>query len=115
MDFNSLKKIVITGSDGLIGSNLSKHFLSQGHSVIGIDNQSRYGDISREHHTHKNFKFIINSVLDINANNLPTEIDLFIHCAYDIGGINYWNHNESELYSNNRSISLAIMSLLLNK
>ena len=115
MDFNSLKKIVITGSDGLIGSNLSKHFLSQGLSVIGIDNQSRYGDISREHHTHKNFKFIINSVLDINANNLPTEIDLFIHCAYDIGGINYWNHNESELYSNNRSISLAIMSLLLNK
>lgn len=82
--------------------------------MIGIDNRSRYGDIVREHHPHKNFKFITKSVLDVGPSNLPTGIDLFIHCAYDIGGINYWNHSEAEFYSSNRSISLGVMSLLLD-
>ena len=36
------QKIVVTGSAGFIGFNLSKHLLEQGHQVIGIDNFNNY-------------------------------------------------------------------------
>jgi len=109
------KKILITGSDGLLGCNITNYFLSQGHSVIGVDNQTRYGNIIREHHYHKNFKFIVGSVLDINSFDLPSDIDFVIHCAYEAGGINWWNHNEEDYYSRNRSISQSMIEFLLSR
>jgi UDP-glucuronate 4-epimerase len=39
-------KILITGSAGFIGSHLSKKFLQEGHTVIGIDNINDYYDPS---------------------------------------------------------------------
>lgn len=37
-----MKKILITGSAGFIGSHLSKRLLAEGHQVIGIDNINDY-------------------------------------------------------------------------
>ena len=34
-------KILITGSSGLIGSNISQYYLEQGFEVIGVDNDQR--------------------------------------------------------------------------
>ena len=34
-------KILITGSSGLIGSNISQYYLDQGFEVIGVDNDQR--------------------------------------------------------------------------
>src|SRR5512146_2427379 len=34
------KRIVLTGAAGFIGSNLSRHLLDQGHSVVALDNLS---------------------------------------------------------------------------
>jgi nucleoside-diphosphate-sugar epimerase len=34
------KRIVVTGVAGFIGSNLAKHLIARGHSVVGIDNLS---------------------------------------------------------------------------
>src|SRR3989344_1741661 len=36
-----MKKILITGSAGLIGSQATAYFINQGYSVIGIDNDMR--------------------------------------------------------------------------
>jgi len=38
-----MKKIVITGCAGFIGSHLTRHFLQNGDRVIGVDNLSRRG------------------------------------------------------------------------
>jgi UDP-glucuronate 4-epimerase len=35
-------KILITGTAGFIGFHLAKHFLEQGHTVIGLDNINGY-------------------------------------------------------------------------
>jgi nucleoside-diphosphate-sugar epimerase len=40
MSDNSLKRIVVTGAAGFIGSNLVDSFLEHGLEVIGIDNFS---------------------------------------------------------------------------
>lgn len=37
-------KVIITGAAGFIGGHAARHFLSQGHTVIGVDNLSRRGN-----------------------------------------------------------------------
>ena len=93
-----MKKILITGSDGLIGSNLSKYLLNKKYYVIGIDDQSRYGNVVREHHNLDNFSFIKDSILNVDLSQIVSDVDTVIHCAYHAGGINYWNHNEDQYY-----------------
>src|SRR5699024_5469428 len=39
-----MKKIIITGAAGFIGSHLSKRLIKEGHEVIGIDNLNDYYD-----------------------------------------------------------------------
>ena len=39
-----MKKILVTGAAGFIGSFLSKKLLAEGHSVVGIDNMNAYYD-----------------------------------------------------------------------
>ena len=56
-----MKKILITGSAGFIGSHLAKYFIKSGHQVVGVDNLSRKGTdvnlrILKDTHT-KNFIF----------------------------------------------------------
>ncbi|HKM65907.1 MAG TPA: NAD-dependent epimerase/dehydratase family protein, partial [Candidatus Acidoferrum sp.] len=38
---STTKKILVTGSSGLIGSEAVEHFDRQGHQVIGVDNNMR--------------------------------------------------------------------------
>lgn len=41
MSFNTKKSVLVTGSSGLIGSEVSKFFLNLGYVVVGIDNNMR--------------------------------------------------------------------------
>jgi len=41
MSFNTKKYVLVTGSSGLIGSEVSKYFLNLGYAVVGIDNNMR--------------------------------------------------------------------------
>ena len=36
-----MRKIIVTGSAGLIGSESARHFAAEGYRVIGIDNDMR--------------------------------------------------------------------------
>tara|TARA_B100001564_G_scaffold239160_1_gene202352 strand:+ start:45 stop:1001 length:957 start_codon:yes stop_codon:yes gene_type:complete len=105
------KTIGITGSQGLIGSCLCSHFLAKGHTVIGIDNLSRYGEVERNHDHEKNFTLLKLDVRELKEEHIQN-IDVFIHCAYESGGINWWNHHENEYYDRNRNISKHILNLL---
>tara|TARA_B100000902_G_scaffold59643_1_gene66747 strand:- start:28785 stop:29837 length:1053 start_codon:yes stop_codon:yes gene_type:complete len=69
---NKEKIAIITGSDGLVGSESVKHFSKLGFKIIGIDNNSRkkfFGDDA--------------SVLK-NREKLKKEIDNYIHINIDI-------------------------------
>jgi len=105
------KIICITGSDGLIGTSLCEYFLSNGNTVIGIDDLSRYGNIVRPHHNHKNFRYLKDDVKEIKSTGLEG-VDVFIHCAYEAGGINWWNHDHELYYRRNRAISLSVIDFL---
>ena len=48
-------RILVTGSQGFIGTYLCKELLDRGHKVIGVDDFSKYGTVLRPHDTHPNF------------------------------------------------------------
>ena len=41
-----MKKILITGAAGFIGSALSSRFLAEGNEVVGLDNLNDYYDVN---------------------------------------------------------------------
>ena len=52
-----MKKIIVTGGSGFIGSNLSKMLISKGYKVVVFDNNIR-GKKSRIDLNDKNIKYI---------------------------------------------------------
>lgn len=74
----SIKKILITGSSGTIGTRLFETLLEQGYDVIGVDKES---------HSWNNQSLADRTIiLDLRdktsvINNLPKDVDLIIHLA----------------------------------
>jgi len=91
---STVKKILVTGSSGLIGSEAVEHFDRQGHTVVGVDNNMRrvfFGDpgdtawnLKRLRNATRNFTHFN---IDIRDRGSLEELfrnhafDLIIHCA----------------------------------
>jgi CDP-paratose 2-epimerase len=88
------KRILVTGSSGLIGSEAVEHFDHQGHNVLGIDNNMRReffgpsGDTSwnlerlkRSTKSFRHYNLDIRDRIEISALFQEYAFDLVIHCA----------------------------------
>ena len=72
-------KILVTGSWGFVGSHLSKRFLSQGHTVIGVDNAvGGYKDNLTECKTYEIDCCDTDAIDHLFAKE---SFDLVVHCA----------------------------------
>jgi nucleoside-diphosphate-sugar epimerase len=100
--------ICITGSQGFIGSYLCSEFLNAGYKVIGIDNYSKYGRITRRHDKHENFRlyeFDLSEDIDWNlVAILENGVDYLIAGAAMIGGISYFHKYAYDLLATNERI-----------
>jgi CDP-paratose 2-epimerase len=89
-----MKKILVTGSSGLIGSEAVEHFDRQGHRVIGVDNNMRQlffgaqGDttwnLDRLKRSTKKFEHANLDIRDRKAIDdlfKANHFDLIVHCA----------------------------------
>src|ERR1700739_1004756 len=87
-------KVLVTGSNGLIGSEAVEHFDRQGHEVFGVDNNMRRVFFGAEGDTLWNLERLKNtckrfshSALDIRDRAAINELfasqrfDLIVHCA----------------------------------
>jgi len=87
-------KVIITGSSGLIGSNISQYYLNKGFNVIGIDNDQRKEFFGNEASNKKNLeelsknKEFISHEIDIRNSeevkkifNNHKDVDMVIHAA----------------------------------
>ena len=111
-----MKTVLITGSQGFIGSYLCNDFLKAGYRVIGIDNYSKYGKVIRPHDDHGNFVFFEMDILDIQLDNLPDvflEIDYIVAVAAMIGGITYFHKYAYDLLANNERILASTFDLAI--
>lgn len=99
-------KILLTGSQGFIGTYISTELLKNGYDVIGVDNYSKYGKVVRPHDTHPNFKFFEFDVLSDDYLELVKQVkpDMIIACAAMIGGISYFHKFAYDLLATNERI-----------
>ena len=101
-------RILITGSAGFIGGYLVEEMLSRGHHVVGIDNYSKYGKVTKSYDDNPNYSFVEGDCTDVALmTDLVTDCDHFIAGAALIGGISYFHAYAYDLIATNERIMAA--------
>lgn len=99
-----MRKVIVTGSQGFIGSYVVQELLQRGYFVYGIDNFSKYGKVKRVHDNNLNFKLIEHD-LSKSWPDVCDQIEYIIAGAAMIGGISYFHQFAYDLLSTNERIN----------
>jgi nucleoside-diphosphate-sugar epimerase len=98
-------KVLVTGSAGFIGGYVVEELLSRGDEVVGVDNYSKYGPVTRSYDDHPNYRFIEGDARDVDLlAGLLADCDHFIAGAAMIGGISYFHAYAYDLLATNERI-----------
>jgi len=75
-------KVLVTGSAGFIGGYVVQELLDRGHTVVGIDNYSKYGPVTRSYDSHLRYRFIEADARDVDLMTKElADCDLLIEAA----------------------------------
>ena len=100
-----MKKVVVTGSAGFIGGYIVEELLREGYEVVGVDNFSKYGRITKSYDTNPNYTLVEGDVQDVELmTRLLADADHFIAGAALIGGISYFHTYAYDLLAQNERI-----------
>lgn len=101
-----MKKVLVTGSQGFIGTYICNELLSNGYVVVGVDNYSKYGKLNRPHDNHDNFTLYELDVLDPKFHDIvdKEQPNIIIAGAAMIGGITYFHKFAYDLLAANERI-----------
>ncbi len=108
-----MKKVLVTGGAGFIGSHLCKSLLSDGYEVMCFDNLITGSSKNIEYLlTNPNFKFVEADVCDDNSVNKfnKSSINYIFHLASPASPIDYQNFSEETLLVNSKG-TLNILNL----
>lgn len=108
-------KILITGSAGFIGGYLVEEFLKQGHTVVGVDNYSKYGKIIKSYDSNPNYHFVKGDAKNSKLlKELLVDCDYAIALAAKIGGISYFHTMAYDLLAENERITAAMFDAAID-
>ena len=103
-----MSKIVVTGSKGFIMGYVIEELLKRGHTVVGIDNLSKYGPIEKSYDSNPNYKFVEGDAKDVELLKSCLEgAEHFILGAAMIGGISYFHKFAYDLVAENERITAS--------
>jgi UDP-glucose 4-epimerase len=98
-------KVLVTGSAGFIGGYVVEELLKRGDTVVGLDNYSKYGPVTRSYDSHPNYDFVEGDARDVELmEKLLSDCDQFIAGAAMIGGISYFHAYAYDLLATNERI-----------
>lgn len=98
-------KVLVTGSAGFIGGYLVEELLSRGMQVVGLDDASKYGDVTRSYDDHPNYQFVLGDARDSHLlEDLMADCDHVVAGAAMIGGISYFHAYAYDLLAQNERI-----------
>jgi nucleoside-diphosphate-sugar epimerase len=100
--------VVVSGSAGFIGGYVVEELLERGYRVVGIDNYSKYGKVTRSYDDHPQYRFVEGDAQDVELmTKLLIDADHFIAGAAMIGGISYFHAYAYDLLAINERIIAA--------
>jgi nucleoside-diphosphate-sugar epimerase len=101
-------KTLVSGSSGFIGGYVVEELLRRGHEVVGVDNFSKYGPVSKSYDDHPSYRLVEGDARDVDLmTELLTDCDHFIAGAALIGGISYFHTYAYDLLATNERIIAA--------
>ncbi|MEK6646387.1 MAG: GDP-mannose 4,6-dehydratase [Candidatus Firestonebacteria bacterium] len=110
-----MKKCLVTGVAGFIGSHLAEKLISCGYDVIGIDNfTDYYSRFIKERNLnkllkHSNFKFIKANLLTFKLNANIKSVDYVFHLAAQPGVMASWGANFKTYTENNVLVTQILL------
>ena len=101
-------KILITGAAGFINGYLIPELLEAGHEVIGVDDFSKYGPLTKSYDDHPGYRFVHGDAKDgALMRKLAADCDQVVAAAAMIGGISYFHEFAYDLLAENERILAA--------
>ena len=101
-------RILVTGSAGFIAGYLVQELLDHGHHVVGIDNYSKYGKISKSYDDHPHYHFCEGDAKDVDLlKRLLEDCHQLVAGAAIIGGISLFHEYAYDLLAENERIIAA--------
>jgi len=98
-------RILVTGAAGFIAGYLVEDLLKAGHTVVGVDNFSKYGKIEKSYDKHPSYKLVYGDVKDAALmKELAADCDQIVAGAAMIGGITLFHEFAYDLLAENERI-----------
>jgi UDP-glucose 4-epimerase len=98
-------KVLVTGAAGFINGYLIPELLEAGHEVVGVDNFSKYGRLTKSYDDHPRYRFVEGDVKDVGLmTELAADVDQVVAAAAMIGGISYFHEFAYDLLAENERI-----------
>jgi UDP-glucose 4-epimerase len=98
-------RILVTGAAGFINGYLVPELLEAGHDVIGLDDFSKYGRLTKSYDDHPCYRFVEGDAKDTALmKELAADVDQVVASAAMIGGISYFHEFAYDLMAENERI-----------
>jgi nucleoside-diphosphate-sugar epimerase len=98
-------QILVTGAAGFINGYLVPELLEAGHEVIGLDDFSKYGRLTKSYDDHPCYRFVEGDAKDTKLlRELAADVDQVVASAAMIGGISYFHEFAYDLIAENERI-----------
>jgi UDP-glucose 4-epimerase len=98
-------RVLVTGAAGFINGYLVPELLEAGHEVIGLDDFSKYGRLTKSYDEHPCYRFVEGDAKDTRLlRELAADVDQVVASAAMIGGISYFHEFAYDLIAENERI-----------
>ncbi|WP_319525223.1 NAD(P)-dependent oxidoreductase [uncultured Desulfosarcina sp.] len=109
------QKILVTGAAGFVSGYLIPELLENNYQVVGIDNYSKYGKVSKSFDDHPNYHFVEGDVKDTALMyDLAADCHQIVAIAAMIGGISYFHEFAYDLLAENERITASTFDAAIN-
>lgn len=107
-------KVLVTGAAGFIAGYVVENLLDHGWDVVGVDNFSKYGRLSKSYDDHPRYRFVEADAKDSALlARLLADCDHFLVMAAKIGGIAYFHKLAYDLLAENERLIAAAFDAAL--
>ena len=98
-------RILVTGAAGFINGYLVPELLEAGHEVVGLDDFSKYGRLTKSYDDHPRYRFVEGDAKDVALlRSWPRTSTRSSPSAAMIGGISYFHEFAYDLIAENERI-----------